>query len=51
MLDGTMPEVSLQRSGVYTIIGEVEAAGMTEHVGMNREIEACRLASPGNELL
>src|SRR6266511_1250354 len=51
MLDGTMPEVSLQRPGIHAVIGELEAASMAEHVGVNSEVKACRLTSSGNELL
>src|SRR6266487_3013835 len=46
-----MPEVGLQGSGINAVIGELIAAAVAQHVRMNLELEAGRLASSGNELL
>jgi hypothetical protein len=46
-----MPEVSLQCPGIDAVIGQLEAAGMAQHVRMDGEAETGRLASAGNELL
>jgi hypothetical protein len=35
--------VVLQRSGVMTIVGELVASGMPEHVRVHREWKPCRL--------
>ena len=38
MLDVLMPEVGLQASGVVAVIGELVAAGVAQHVGMDGEL-------------
>jgi hypothetical protein len=37
VLDVLVPEVVLQRADVMAIVGELEAAGMAEHVWVDRE--------------
>jgi hypothetical protein len=37
VLDIPMSEVVLQRPGIDAVIGQLEAAGMAKHVGMDRE--------------
>jgi hypothetical protein len=50
VLDIPMPKVMLDRPGVVALVGELEAANMAEHVGMDREAEFCLFASPGDDL-
>lgn len=40
--DVLVPEIVLQGSGVVTLIGELKAAGMTQHVGVHWECDLCR---------
>lgn len=40
----------LDGSGIVTVVGELEAAGMSEHVGMNGEADARRFADPRERL-
>jgi hypothetical protein len=46
VLDIAMPKVRLQRVRVMAGIGEGEAAGVPEHMGMGLEIEAGFRAGP-----
>jgi hypothetical protein len=39
VLDVAMPEIGLDRTRVVTIVGELVAAGMAEHVGMRLDAE------------
>ena len=43
MLDALVPEVSLQGPGIDAVVGELEAAGMAQHVWMRLDFEPCRL--------
>ena len=35
-----MPEVGLQRPGIDPVIGQLEAAGMAQHVGVDPDAQA-----------
>ena len=48
MLDADVTQVRLQCSGIVTVIGELEAASMTKHVGVRLEAEPSRFTSPLN---
>jgi hypothetical protein len=48
MLDIFVPEVMLERPGVLTIVGELEAAGVTKHVRMNLERHPGGRAEPAH---
>lgn len=48
--DVLMPRIMLQHPGVVPVLGQLEPAGVPEHMGMGREGQPCRLASPGHEL-
>jgi hypothetical protein len=50
VLDVLVPEVVLQRSGVVTIVGELEAAGMAQHVRMHGKGRLGGLAEPCSEM-
>src|SRR4029077_3815137 len=50
VLDVLVPEIRLQRTGVDAVIGELEAAGMSEHVRMHWKVEASRHTEPGDHL-
>ena len=39
VLDIAMPEVRLQRPGIDAIVGELEAAGVAQHVGVRLDPE------------
>ena len=39
VLDVAVPEIGLQRTGIDAVIGELEAAGVPQHVRMHRETE------------
>lgn len=50
MADVLVPEVVLDRSGVVAIIGELVAAGVSEHVRMDRESQLSFLARPFHDM-
>src|SRR5262249_14254780 len=50
VLDVLVPEVVLDRPGVLTIVGQFEAGGMPQHVGMHGEVEAGHRPGPGHDL-
>jgi hypothetical protein len=41
VLNVAMPEISLDRTRVVTVIGELKAAGVAEHVGVGLDAETC----------
>jgi len=41
----SMPEVGLNRTGIVTCIGELEAASMPKHVRVNLQLESCGFTS------
>ena len=43
MLDVLVAEVVLQSSSIVAVIGQLEAAGMAQHVWMRLDFEPCRL--------
>ena len=45
-----MPEVGLQGAGIGALVGQDEATGMAEHVGVNREWQLGLYASAFNQL-
>jgi hypothetical protein len=47
VLDVAMPEIVLDGTGIVTIIGELEPAGMAQHMGMHRKGEGGELAGAG----
>ena len=44
------PEIGLQRAGIDAVIGELEAAGVPQHVRMHRETETGGNAKPRDHL-
>jgi hypothetical protein len=44
------PKVGLQRTGVVAVVGELAAAGVAEHVGMDGELDLGRHASASEHL-
>ena len=50
MLDVLVAHVVLDATGIVSLIGQVEPAGMPEHVWVDREIDTCFLAGTGNDL-
>lgn len=40
VLDVAVAQIMLQRSGVHAVVGELVAAGMAQHVWMDREWDA-----------
>src|SRR5262245_35967721 len=51
VLDGLVPEVSLQSARVVTLVRELVAASVAEHVRVRLDLEPGSLASPADELL
>src|SRR5437899_10349726 len=51
VLDVAVAQPLLQGAGVHAVVGELEAAGVPEHVRVDGEGEVGRLADPGDELL
>jgi hypothetical protein len=51
VLDVLVPEVVLQGPRIVTIVGELEAAGMAQHVRMDGKGDLGSLAEPGNEMV
>jgi hypothetical protein len=50
VLDVAVPKISLQRTGIDTVIGQLEAAGVSQHVRMHRETEIGGNAKPRDHL-
>src|SRR5262245_40131540 len=50
VLDVLVPEVVLDCPGVLAIIGQLEAGGMPQHVGMHGEVEAGFRPDTGHDL-
>ena len=50
MLDVLVPEIGLQRASIDAVVGELEAAGVAQHVRMHWEAEVGRDAEPGDHL-
>jgi hypothetical protein len=50
VLNVLVPQVMLDRPGIVAIIGQLEAGGMAEHVGMDREPELCLHPDPCDNL-
>ena len=50
VLDVPMAEVVLDRSGVVSLVRELEAAGVAQHMRVNRESELGLITGPGNDL-
>ena len=50
-VNALVPEVVLHRSGVDTLVGECEPAGVTEHVRMDREFESGQPTRPLDEFI
>src|SRR4029077_5741082 len=50
VLDVAVPEVSLQRASIDAVIGELEAAGVAQHVRMHWETESGCNAKPRDHL-
>jgi hypothetical protein len=46
-----MAEIGLDGASVVAVVGELEPAGMPQHVGMHEEREFRRHARPGNHAL
>ena len=44
------PQIGLQRPGVHAVIGELEAAGVPQHVRVRWETETSRDAEPRDHL-
>jgi hypothetical protein len=51
VLDVPVAEIGLQRAGVVAIIGQLEAAGVPQHVRMDRKGHLCGLAEPCYEVM
>ena len=45
MLDCFMTKIGLDRSGIDAVVGQLEAAGVAQHVRVDLHIEACSLTS------
>ena len=45
MLDRLVAEIGLDRSGIDAVVGQLEAAGVAQHVRVDLHIEACSLTS------
>ena len=50
MLDVSVAEVVLQRTGIVAVICEFVATGMAEHVGMDWEFNTGHLTGPSHNL-
>ena len=46
-----MPEIRLDGASVVAVVGELEPAGLAQHVGVYKEREVRRHARPGNHAL
>ena len=49
--DRSVAEIGLDSASVVAVVGELEPAGMPQHVGMHEEHEFRRHARPGNHAL
>lgn len=49
MLDLPVRQIVLNRSGVVPVIGQLEAATVAQHVGMDWKLEAHPLPGPGQD--
>ena len=47
MLDVAVPEIMLDGTGIVTLIGELEPAGMAQHMGVHRKGEGGEFAGSG----
>ena len=50
VLDVAVPQIGLQRAGIDAVIGELEAAGVAQHVRVHWETEIGRNAKPRDHL-
>jgi hypothetical protein len=50
VLDVPMTEIVLDRAGVVSLIGELETAGVAQHVRVNGEAKPGLVASPSDDL-
>ena len=50
MLNLSVTEISLYGPGVHTLVREIVAGGMSQHVRMHRETQSGVLSCPGNKL-
>jgi hypothetical protein len=46
-----VPQIMLDRSGVLTVVGQLVAAAVAQHVAVDKKPELGRLAGPGNHAL
>jgi hypothetical protein len=51
VLDILVTEIVLQRAGIVAIIGQPEAAGVTQHVWVHSERQFCCLAEALDEMM
>ncbi len=51
MLNAAVPEIGLQRAGIYAVVREFEAAGMAQHVRVDLKREPGGDARAGDQLL
>ena len=51
MLDILVPEVVLQGAGIVAVVGQLEAAGMAQHVRMDLERQSSSLPKPFDEVM
>jgi hypothetical protein len=49
--DRAVPQIMLDRSGVLTVVGQLVAAAVAQHVAVDKKPELGRLAGPGNHAL
>jgi hypothetical protein len=45
MLDRLVAKIGLDRPGIDAVVGQLEAAGVAQHVRVDLHIEACSLTS------
>ena len=45
-----MTEIMLERASIVAIVGELVAAGVPQHVGVNRKLETSRNTKPLDQL-
>ena len=50
VLNVPVAHVDLDGAGIDALVGEIEAAGVTEHVRVHREPYACIVTSPCDDL-
>jgi hypothetical protein len=51
VLDILVPKVMLQGAGIVAVVGQFEAAGMAQHVRMDRKRQLGGLAEPCNQMM